>query len=83
MYKIKELSEDTEKLNIEQISLEDIKNYPYHICHSGKLNKQVLNYLIYNTKVSFEEIEKLFTFDFNQAEEGKTYILVNGVAMRR
>ena len=77
------LSEDTEKLYIKEISPKEIEKYNYHILHSGKINKQVLNYIIYNTKVSFEEIGKLFTFDFSKAENNESNIVINNIVMRR
>lgn len=77
------LSEDTEILNIKEISPKEIEKYNYHILHSGKINKQILNYLIYNTKISFEEIRKLFTFDFSKAEKEETIVVINEIAMRR
>lgn len=77
------LSEDTEILNIKEISPKEIEKYNYHILHSGKINKQVLKYIVYNTKISFEEIKKLFTFDFSKAEKEETIVVINEIALRR
>ena len=77
------LSEYTEKLGILEISPKEIEKYNYHILHSGKTNKQTLDYAVYNTKVSFEEIKKMFTFDFCKFEKGESVIVVNGKALRR
>lgn len=77
------LSEDTEILNIEEISQKEIKNYNQHILHSGDLKKQILDYIVINTKISFEEIRKLFTFDFTNAEKGKTLIVINDTIMQK
>ena len=77
------LSESTEKLNIKEILPTEIANYNYHILHSGEISRQILHYIINNTKVSFEEIKKLFTFDFYNAEKDKKIIVVNEIALRR
>lgn len=77
------LSEDTETLRIEEISPKESKKENYHILHSGKIDKQVLKYIVYHTKVSFEEIKKLLTFDFTKAEKGESVIVINGTEMCR
>lgn len=77
------LSEDNETLTINEISLKDITNYNHHILHSGKLNHQILKYIVMNTKVSFEEIKKLFLFDFRKAEKNINIILINKTAFIR
>lgn len=77
------ITEYKEKLDIVEISPTEIENYETHILHSGKINRQVLNYIVYNTKICFAEIRKLLTFDFDNAEKNKTIIVVNGIALRR
>lgn len=81
--KILNLSECTEKLDITEISPKEIEKYNYHILHGGEINKQTLDYIVYNTKVIFEEIKKLLTFDFARAEKGESVIVVNGIALRK
>lgn len=81
--KILNLSEDNETLEIREISPKEAEKYNYHILHSGKMDKQILNYIVYSTKVGFEEMKKLFTFDFTKAEQEETIVIVNGIAMKK
>lgn len=77
------ISEDTDFLVIEEIPVKESKGINFHILHSGKINKQILKYIVFNTKISFEEIKKLLIFDFTKAEKGETIIRINGIEMRR
>ena len=83
MVQILNLSECKEVLHIKEISPKKLKNYNYYVLHSGSLNKQILDYIVTQTKVSFGQIQKLFTFDFTKAEKGSVIIVINGIAMRR
>ena len=74
------LSENTEKLEISSVLKKENKIF---ILHSGKINRQVLSYVVNNTKCSFKEIEKVFTFDFSLAERGKNFIQINGTTLIR
>ena len=75
------LIECTEILDIKEVSINEKENYQRHLLHNGSVDKQVLDYIIYNTKVSFEEIRKIFDFDFSRAEKNETIIIINKTAL--